>query len=261
MKRSLLYIFLIAASAVLSSCENNLNSPAVNPEIKANSKVLVELFSSITCVNCAQASIFCDNISALMGITANDTNVLVINYHPSFFPTDPFYQFNKELNLEREEYYGIYFIPTGHSGGELLTSPFSASQWTNQINANLAEYKVTAMVLENSIDSINRSGQILIQAEMIENYEYDNPRLYLIVTENNLYANSPSGKYYYFNIARQMLNQSGGKPIQILPGQTTSLIINYVINPGIIIQNSAIVVFIQDYNSKKIIAADKIKFY
>ena len=259
MRKTVFNIIFITLLLFLSSCEDNLNSPVVNPEITANKKVLLEVFTSITCINCLQANIFCDNISFLNNVTINDTNVLIINYHPSFFPADPFFRFNEELNIEREQFYNIGFIPSGFSGGGQLASPFSASQWTNQINSNLAEFKEAAIEIENSTDTSDRTGVIVIRTELREQNQGGNLKLFIIVTENNLYYNAPIGNKNYHNIARQMINQPGGDPIQILPGQTTTLSKNYSINSGIEIKNSAIIVFVQNPDNRKVIAAENIK--
>lgn len=245
---------------LISSCEDNLNTPVIHPEMKANSKVLVELFSSITCVNCIQASIYCDNISFLKGVSVNDTNVLVINYHPSFFPADPFYQFNKSLNKAREDYYNINFIPSGYADGRALTSPFSAEQWTNSINAKLAYYKKINLQLENLSDTSNRSGKIIIKANLVMQDTNRNLKLFAIITEGNLYVNAPNGKNNYFNIARQMLTQHEGEDIYFEPGQPVIFIKNYTVLEGIIFSNSQIIVFIQNYESKEILAVESVKF-
>lgn len=261
MKKLFFYTILFSLFPAFYSCEDNLNSPVVNPEIPANKKVLLEVFSSITCVNCIQVNLYCDNISSYSGITGNDTNVLVINYHPSFFPFDPFFQFNRELNMEREGFYNIFFIPSGFSDGESLPAPFSASEWTNQVNANLAEYNEAVISLENTIDTLSRSGTVIIRAESRAQNSGSDLRLFAIITEDWIYHNAPTGSKYYNNIARQMINPAGGELIQILPGQITTIIENYKILPDITIKNSSIIVFCQNFETKKIMASEKIKFY
>ncbi|RPI17715.1 MAG: hypothetical protein EHM58_08120 [Ignavibacteriae bacterium] len=260
------YLILLLTFLILlpfSSCEDNLNSPAVNPDIKANSKVMVELFSSISCVKCVQASIYCDNISFLKGITANDSNVVIINYHPSFFSSDPLYQFNKQLNIERQNIYGIFFIPSGFVDGSNLPSPFSSSEWTNQINSELSKTKDIKISLQNSVDTINRTGSLVIQIthlNNVDNYGIGDLRLFIIVTEDDLFVNAPNGKNYYNNVARQMINHPGGEQVQIQTGQTT-ITKNYSVIHGIVIQNSVIVVFIQEFDSNKIVTSEKIKIH
>ncbi len=194
-------------------------------------------------------------------MTINDTNVLIINYHPSFFPTDPFYQFNKELNIERQQYYDISFIPSGFCDGNSLPPPFSASEWTNQINGDLAKYNEAVIFLENTLDTISRSGSIKIITEQREPVENGDLKLFLIITENNIYYNAPAGNKYYNNIAREMINQTEGEPIVLTPGQTTTIIKNYTVRSGIEILNSTIIAFIQVYNTKKIIAVEKLALY
>jgi hypothetical protein len=254
-------IIIIIYIIIFASCKDNLNSPTVNPDISVNKKILLEVFTSITCVNCIQANLFCDNISNLNGITSNDTNVLIINYHPSFFPIDPFFQFNKELNIERQQYYGLSFIPTGFSEGKTLPSAFSAPEWINTMNNDLTEEDPAVISIENILDTANRSGSVTLRIESRGSITDNALRLFLIITESSIFYNGPMGGKFYNNIARQMLNRTNGEPIEILPGQTTTLILGYEMKQGIVIQNSNIIAFIQEGESKKVVALEKLKLF
>ncbi|MCX6162649.1 MAG: hypothetical protein NTV87_15115 [Ignavibacteriae bacterium] len=67
MKKILYYISVLIIGAIIISCENNLDSPVhTNPDLKANSKVLVELFSNVLCVACFQSANFYDAIGELL---------------------------------------------------------------------------------------------------------------------------------------------------------------------------------------------------
>lgn len=237
-----------------------MNSPIrTNPNIKANSKVLVELFSNVMCVACVQSANYCDDITYLRGVTINDTNVITINIHTSLFPGDPFFSFNSTMNSARANYYNVMFNPAGYLMGSLMTSPFSAEQWTNQINQRLSKTNSFSIILGNIIDTISRTGSLNITAGQIDGQSYTDLKLYAVVTESNLYFNSPNGKTNYNNILRQMLNSYSGEDIVISPGQPVNIIKEYQIDNRITISNSHLIVFIQNNATKEILGVEKIK--
>lgn len=260
MKRIIKYLLFPAITFLLISCENNLDSPvSPNPDLKSNSKVLVELFSNVMCVACIQSANYCDDISFLKGITINDTNVIIINIHTSLFPGDPFYAFNPQMNRAREVYYSALFNPMGFLMGSIMTAPFSQEQWTNQINQRLNKTNDITINLNNVIDTVSKSGTLFIQAAQLSGTTQSNLKLHTAITEGNLYYNSPNGKTLYHNILRQMITSSGGEDISVTPGQTLNIVKNYNIDNRIIPNNSRIIVFIQNDSTKEILGAEKVK--
>lgn len=260
MKNILKYIPFLAITLLIISCENNLDSPvSPNPDLKANSKVLVELFSNVMCVACIQSANYCDDISFLKGVTINDTNVIVINIHTSLFPGDPFYAFNPQMNRAREIYYSALFNPMGFLMGSIMTTPFSQEQWTNQINQRLNKSNNVTINLNNVIDTVSKSGTLLVQAAQLSGTTQGNLKLHIAITEGNLYYNSPNGKTLYHNILRQVITSSAGEDISISPGQTLNIVKNYNVDNRIILNNSLIIVFIQNDSTKEILGVEKIK--
>lgn len=242
------------------SCEDNLNSPVhTDPDLKANSKVLIELFSNVMCVACVQSANYCDDITYLRGVTINDTNVITINIHTSLFPGDPFYAFNNSMNGSREDYYNVLFNPAGYLMGSIMTSPFSTEQWTNQVNQRLNKTNSISILLSNIVDTLSRTGNLSITIGQVDGLSNSDLKLYAVVTESNLYFNSPNGKTNYNNILRQMLNGYNGEDVTISPGQPVSIIKEYTLDSRIILKNSQIIVFIQNNSSKEILGVDKIK--
>jgi hypothetical protein len=259
LKKILYYVSVLFIASLIISCEDNLNSPIhTNPDLKANSKVLIELFSNVMCVACVQSANYCDEITSLRGVTINDTNVIAINIHTSLFPGDPFYGFNSNMNSVREDYYNVLFNPAGYLMGSLMTSPFSTEQWTNQINQRLNKTNSISIILNNTIDTISRAGTLNITAGQVDGQSLSNLKLYAVVTESNLYFNSPNGKTNYNNILRQMLNGYSGEDIIISPGQPVNLVKEYTIDNRIIFKNSQIIVFLQNNLTKEVLGATKI---
>ncbi|MBN1634015.1 MAG: Omp28-related outer membrane protein [Ignavibacteria bacterium] len=260
MKNIIKYTSILSIVLMFVSCENNLDSPvSPNPDLKANSKVIVELFSNVMCVACIQSANYCDDISFLKGITINDTNVIIINIHTSLFPGDPFYAFNPQMNRAREVYYGALFNPMGFLMGSIMTAPFSQEQWTNQINQRLNKTNDITINLSNVIDTVSKSGTLFIQAAQLSGTTQSNLKLHIAITEGNLYYNSPNGKTLYHNILRQMITSSGGEDISVTPGQTLNIVKNYNIDNRIIPNNSQLIVFIQNDSTKEILGAEKVK--
>ena len=260
MKKFIQYISALLIGISIFSCEDNLNSPVhTNPDLKANSKVLVELFSNVMCVACVQSANYCDDITYLRGVTINDSNVITINIHTSLFPGDPFYGFNSAMNSARANYYNVMFNPAGYLMGSLMTSPFSAEQWTNQINQRLNKTNSFSIILSNVIDTVTRTGSLNLTVGQVDGQSYTDLKLYAVVTESNLYFNSPNGKTNYNNILRQMLNSYSGEDIIISPGQPVNLVKEYTIENGIAIKNAQIIVFLQSNSTKEVLGAEKIK--
>lgn len=259
MKKFINYISVLFITLLILSCEDNLNSPVhTNPDLKANSKVLVELFSNVMCVACVQSANYCDDISFLKGVTINDTNVIIINIHTSLFQGDPFYSFNSIMNSVRENYYDVKFNPAGYLMGGLMTSPFSAEQWTNQINRRLSNTNSFSIIISNTIDTISRTGSLNITAGQVYGQSYSNLKLYAVVTESNLYFNSPNGKTIYNNILRQMLNSNSGEDVIISQGRPVNIIKEYTLDNRIIWKNAQIIVFLQNNLTKEVLCATKI---
>lgn len=246
---------------LIISCEDNLNSPVhTNPNLKANSKVLVELFSNVMCVACVQSANYCDDITSLRGVTINDTNVIIINIHTSLFPGDPFYLFNSNMNGTRENYYNVLFNPAGYLMGNIMTSPFSTEQWTNQINQRLERANPFSIIPINTIDTNTRIGKLNITIGQVNGELYNNLKLYAVVTESNLYYNSPNGKTNYNNILRQMINGYNGEDIVINQGQPVNIIKDYTLDSRIQIQNAQIIIFLQSTSTKEVLGIGKLNF-
>lgn len=260
MNKILSYLLILFIVFQVYSCENNLDSPvSTNPNINANSKVLVELFSNVLCVACVQSANYCDDISFLRGVTINDTNVIIINIHTSLFPGDPFYDFNPQMNRARENYYQTQFNPIGFLMGSVLTLPFSPVQWTNQINSRLNKTNDISINLFNSLDSLSGEGNLLIELKQFSNRTFNDLALFVCVTERNLYFNSPNGKTNYNNILRQYITDYNGENIVLQPGQQISTMKNYSLDDRITISHSQLIVFVQCLSSKEVLGISKIK--
>jgi len=250
---------LLISLAVIS-CEDNLNSPVhTNPDLKANSKVLIELFSNVMCVACVQSANYCDDITYLRGVTINDTNVITINIHTSLFPGDPFYGFNSSMNNARENYYNVLFNPSGYLMGNIMSAPFSAEQWTNQINQRLNKTNPFSVLISNTIDTVSLAGSLNITIGQVSGQTYTDLKLFAVLTESNLYFNSPNGKANYNNILRQMLTGYSGEDISVSQGQPLNLIKDYTLDSRIKPINSQIIIFIQNNSTKEILGAEKLK--
>jgi len=140
-----------------------------------------------------------------------------------------------------------------------MASPFSSEQWTNQINQKLNKTNAFSILLGNTIDTVSRTGSLNITTGQVLGQPYSDLKLYVVVTESNLYFNSPNGKTNYNNILRQMLNGYNGENIVISPGQPVNLVKEYSIDNRINLNNTEIIVFIQNNSTKEVLGVDKIK--
>src|SRR5438876_1645073 len=83
----LIIIFSLSASIIYFGCESNDALPTTTnppPRIDTAKKVLVEFFTNKGCIPCASAHHYLDEITALSGVTYNDTNVIIISTHTQY---------------------------------------------------------------------------------------------------------------------------------------------------------------------------------
>lgn len=253
-------VYLLIFISMFLSCEDNLNSPAIySPPYNSKTKVLLELFSNVMCAACFESGNFTDDVSDLKGVTTNDTNVVVINIHTSLFQGDPFFQYNPQENAARELYYNVNFNPTGYLMGEILAVPFAPNEWISQINSGLNKPLNCSLILENVLDTLSGNGTLNIKAGLSGNEVTGELRVFIVLTENKLLFNAPNGKTIFNNVLRKNFTGLDGELINLLPGSQINLIKNYSIPPDIKIYNSNLVVFVQEYNTKKILAVEIIR--
>ncbi|MFA5405248.1 MAG: hypothetical protein WC358_09965 [Ignavibacteria bacterium] len=249
-------IFLVLTLAVIfSSCEFN-NNPASNTSVIVNRKVLVELSTNVNCVNCPPTDRFLAAIdTGIANITSCDTNVITMRLHSSIFPGDPFYNFNKPINLSRQLYYVVQSNPWGLLNGLRMPS-FNSQTWANSMNLALAENETQSLSFTNTFDTSTKNGTINISISQISGSTASDLKLHVAIVESKMYYGGGSnGEKWFNNVLRDLVTGQSGSDIS-LPYNAS---INYTLMNGIVPANADIIIFTQSLSSKEVFVVRKLK--
>lgn len=260
LNKTLKYIFLIMLAVGLYSCESNDGIvPKGTSDLKSNSKVLVESFTNTSCVGCPAADNFLKRIDELLGVTINDTNVIIIETHTTLFPNDPFYNFNVTDNNYRQTYYSAGQInPLGFLMGSMMPLPFEQQSWTSSINQRLNQVNTFGINLIPEIDTSERILELTIQIGQFTGSAVNDLKLHIALVESDLHYNAPNGLTVFDNVLRDLLTPVGGESISVSPGQSITLSKSYNIDSRVIMNNCKAVIYVQSQSSKEIFAVDKV---
>jgi hypothetical protein len=258
----IIYVFLLLFSLFFFSCESNdgivIHSSS---DIKATNKALVELFTNTSCVPCVPANIFLDGIARLNGMTNNDTNVIIIRYHSTLFPNDPYYNFNPTDNFARQQFYNAGISnPRGYLMGTSMGG-FNSTNWTNSINTRLAISNSFGINFTITYDSVSRNGTLNIQIGQLNGTAQTNLVMHIVVIENYLILDppAPNGETEFDNTLRDLLTAPDGEPLNITPGQTQNFISDFTLLNGIDQHNTDIIIFVQNTATKEVFGVLKKK--
>jgi len=258
----IIYLFFLLLSFVIYSCESNDDIVIRgSSNIGATNKALVELFTNTSCVPCVPANILLDGITKLSGVTNNDTNVVIIRYHSTLFPNDPYYNFNPADNFARQQYYNAGISnPRGFLMGTSMGG-FNATNWTNAINTKLATVNPFGINFTLTYDSVANSGTLNIQVTQAGGSQQSDMVLHIAVAEDGLIMNppAPNGEIEFENTFRDFITPAEGESFTIIPGQSLSFIENFSIMSGINIYHTNIIVFVQNTVTKEIFGVLKKK--
>lgn len=255
-----LYLLFILIVSISYGCNNSPVTPNPQPDNSDVNKRLLEMFVNTRCTVCPPADHYADNINNLAGITQNDTNVIIIRYHTTLYPGDPFYDFNPVDNLARQT---LYNAGTANPRAFLMSkflSVFNSSSWTDSINSSLSSPSNSVDIkLSNNYNVSTGIGSLVSKFKSFENISSDSLKYFVILTENNIPYNAPNGITNFNNVMRDIFTDPNGNsiilPVSVEITQTT----DYTINSQIVISNSFLNVFVQDLNSKKIYGINRIK--
>lgn len=243
---------------VIFGCESNDNPVNYKSQnLKASNKVLVELFTNTSCVNCPQPGGYLDLVDSLKGVTINDTNVVIIRVHTDLYPNDPFFNFNSVDNLVRENYYsaGLY-NPIGFMNGANLLA-YNFNSWTDSLNLALSKPGTFAIVDTNVYDTTSRNGTLNLTLGQLTGATVGDLKMHVMITEGHMYYIAPNGERWFENTLRKIVTPSDGIAISLSSGQSISLIQNYTLPQGINAKYSQIIVFLQSTSTAKVYAVDE----
>lgn len=251
------------ALAIIGSDTNEWSSVFVFStlleSINPTNKVLVEIFTNTSCIPCVETNRYFDDIHDLLGITTNDNSVVIIRTHTTLFAGDPFYLYNTTDNSARMIYYNAAAVnPRTFLLGTNMGS-FTASAYTNKLNEKLASLRTYAISLNNTYDTLSRSGNISIKIRQVSGAVVSDLVYHLALTEDNLIYAAPNGESRFENTLRDLITPSNGQTFSITPGQTKSFVNDFTVDGIINDRNAVLNVFVQSVSTKEVFAVEKIK--
>jgi hypothetical protein len=257
----ILFTALTVVIISLGGCESNDNptKPVYNPS-NPEKKVLLEFFTNAGCFPCIAAHNYLDGITALSGITINDTNVIVVSFHAKYpYNQDSIYRANIEQNDGRSTYYGVQFTPQGRLDGT-TTGQFSSSSWTAQFNAELQTDVIVDIGIERTYDPNTRAGTVTAFAHPLTNTGTTDNVIHFIITEDNVpYITAPNGITHPDDVMRYMITGTNGESISLTAGQTTQVIKSFTLNGAWNPDECHIVAFVQSTSTGEVFGVNKIK--
>jgi thiol-disulfide isomerase/thioredoxin len=257
----ILLLIPIVIILFLSSCQTNdnvINIRFSSPPVKK--KVLVEFFTNSGCTPCVAAHGYFDRITGLTGVTSNDTNVILLSFHTKYpYILDSLYQANLIQNEARSVYYGIQYTPQCRLDG-LNMGQFSESEWTAQINQELAAVNYSFITLLKNYNPNDRTGSVAVTVDVYEPVPTSDNVIHIIITESNIYyPSAPNGIDYFDDVMRTMITGDNGESINLINGQQVTVNKNFTINGNWNDNECYITVFLQSTSTKAVYGVERIK--
>jgi len=247
----ILPVLLLALSVFLYSCESN-DAPVTYSQISGSTnKVLVELFTNTSCVPCVAANQYLDAVT--------NPNVIIIRWHTTLYPNDPFYAYNVTDNGARQTYYNTANAnPQAFLLGTYMGN-YNANLWTNVLNTQLAASRSMGVSVTKAYDTTSRNGTLNISINQNSGAAVSDLVYYVALTEDGLEYNAPNGEDVFEQVMRDLFTSPNGDPINISAGQTVTLApMNFTIPADVNDKHASIIVFTQSTSTKSIYGVEKV---
>ncbi|MCX8056968.1 MAG: Omp28-related outer membrane protein [Ignavibacteria bacterium] len=215
--------------------------------------VLMEIFTSTTCPPCASANPYFDN---WLKNYSNKDRVAVIKYH-TWWPSpgnDPFYYANTVENQARVNYYGTNYVPRGivNGTGDGTSSP---STWISLIQNSIINSSQFEIKILGNVDAV-QGGNLTIQVTADNNpIPTGTLVLHTVVVESDLYYTGTNGDPVHHFVMRKMYPNQNGETFTINPNETKTFSRTFSWNSTWKVDNSYVVVFIQNQSNKQVYQA------
>jgi hypothetical protein len=236
--------------------EINLNlkggkSDTLSTELSLKRTVLMEHFSSSSCVPCVPADVIIEKLL----IDAGPLNVVSINYHTEIpFPGDPMYLTAKQANDARIAYYKIFSNPIAFLDG--LISESGTSDLKSRLTTGMAaRAQVTPAA---TIEVLNyKNGPLLVAGELeIIALQGLTANLFIALVENTIEYDLPpghNGQKHFFDVFREFYPSPTGD-FTMVSGEKTNVPFNFNVNDQWNYSQLKVVAFLQT-SEKEILQA------
>ncbi|MEO8209901.1 MAG: T9SS type A sorting domain-containing protein [bacterium] len=190
-------------------------------------KVLVERFTSSTCVPCRNANPILEAF-----LSSADPNKLAhISYHMNWPApgNDPMYLINPNDNNARRTAYGVNAIPDWFFDG-VINVDISSGALQAAYDQRINTLSPVTIIVSETVSGDN----VTVKADIYCEGFLPNPNVTIqfAVIEETVYYNGPNGETFYNGVMRRFLPNANGTQVTMLPGSRFTLEYSYVKDPS-----------------------------
>lgn len=256
--KPILIVFLILSSFAFLSCNNN-NPVTTNDLLPGNNNKLIEMFTNTRCTVCPPANEYCTAVETGSGITTDDSSVIIIRYHTTLYPNDPFYDFNPADNLARQNVYNAGTAnPKAYLDGTFMGA-FNNAGWTTQINQSLISECSLSMAISKTYNSIARTGTVSLKISNHEVNTTDSLRLFVAITESPISYSAPNGENVFYDVLRYIKPSPDGQHITLEVNKNSFYEFGFSLDSIINENNVYIITFVQNKKTLQVYGVEKTK--
>lgn len=256
--KSILILFLILSSFAFISCNNN-NPVTTNDLLPRNNNKLIEMFTNTRCTVCPPANEYCTAVETGSGITTDDSSVIIIRYHTTLYPNDPFYDFNPTDNFARQSVYNAGTAnPKAYLGGTFM-GVFNNAGWTTQINQSLISENPLSLAISKTYDSTARTGTVNLKVSNFELNASDSLILFVMLTESPISYSAPNGENVFYDVLRFIKPSPDGQHITLEVNKNSFYEFGFSLDPVINENNAYVIAFVQNKKTLQVYGVEKAK--
>lgn len=252
------FLLIISAFAFISCNSNNPITP--DDLLPKNKKKLIEMFTNTRCTVCPPANEYCTHIETGAGTTHDDSSVIIIRYHTTLYPNDPFYDFNPADNLARQNVYNAGTAnPKAYLNGTFM-GVFNSSAWTTQINNSLQFENPLSIEITKNYPVGDRLGKVTLKISNFNVQTSDSLQLFVALTESPISYTAPNGETIFYDVLRDIITPAEGFNIN-LPGKDKNYLFEFTfsLDTAINADNTYITSFVQNKQTLEVYGAEKRK--
>lgn len=268
MKTPKILVLLSAIVFLMIACdkvEEPFTEQVVKPD--TNKKVLLEEFTGQRCVNCPAAHEIAHNLQEAYG----EENLIVISIHAGFFATpanEPFdHDYRTDAGNTYESYFQVQTYPSGMVDRVSTEENYLIDKdgWATQVAAQFEETPIVNIDIQPEVNGNTLSGKIDL---FFLGDLSSQANIQICITEDSIVSPQviPGGEddeYVHMHVLRGAVNGDWGTA---LPAATYAEddeisidIPNYTLGDDWNQQHLAVIAYIYDDASKKVIQVDKKK--
>jgi len=211
--------------------------------------VVVEVGTGTWCPSCPAV------VTIIHTLIDNGANIAVVEYHIS----DPYQNSGSTI---RESYYNFPWYPTtyydsNHIGyDDWATYSVHLSYYEDRLNtpSSFSVALANGAITESGIETLVE-GTVTI--EKLAEYAGENLVLHVVLTESDI-PEVWQGLTELDHVERLMFPNGNGTPLDFSSNSSQSIDFEFLMEETWLVENSEIVYFVQDNDTKEIVQADKI---